>query len=243
MFNRRYFYLILVAVILTELLLFLVVSTLNFEIDKKIGVVTYTAIPLFVITLMQLSRNLRLQRAAFIKDYVSRFFTDQFLYRTFHELIYTYDFKTFNEVKKIYKEKNLAKVEETPFFEAFSDLQKERKEGSRLYHPRLFQGSPEERHLDALLGYFDVMAYYYAKGFLHIEDIVGSVGYYLAVIGEREVIKEYMKLNEEAWQDPNYQKMGITPPFGYLRRLLEDIQEYNEKFANRIKKLQRIHFH
>jgi hypothetical protein len=216
----------------------LAARTFGIEADLRVGIAAFTATPLFVITLLELARNLRLQRAAFIKDYVSQFFINPQLYQTFHELIYTYPNSLFERVDKIRQDQKLD-VCDKPVFQPFQELQGDRSIGARLYHPRLFQSSIEERRLDALLGYFDVIAYYYAKGFLRIEDIAGSVGYFLSVMGARNVISDYMKLNQEAWSSPDYNRsMGATPPFAYLNRLLEDIKHYNERFDKDIKRLQ-----
>ena len=237
MFSRQYFIWIIAAVLGTEAVLFVVVSLAGLQPDIKVGVAAYTATPLFVVTLMELARNLRLQRAAFIKDYVSQFFTDTNLYQTFHDLIYTYPTSVLEKIDQLRVKKKLDKAAR-PVFDPFASLQGDREVGSRFYHPRLFQGSPEERRLDALLGYFDVIAYYYAKGFLRIEDIAGSIGYFLAVMRARAVIAEYMRLTEEAWHSEEYRRMGSTPPFAYLRRLLDDINQYDKRFESRIKKLQ-----
>lgn len=239
MYGRSYYVWVVVAVLATELLIFTIMRLLGLEFDLKVGVAAFTATPLFVVTLMELGRNLRLQRAAFIKDYVSQFFTNPDLYQSFHDLIYTYRDSDFEKLEKIRVEQKLDSKDK-PVFDAFTPLQGSREIGSRFYHPRLFQGSPEERRLDSLLGYFDVIAYYYAKGYLRIEDIVGSVGYFLAVMKARGVICHYMRLNREAWNNADYNKeMGVTPPFSYLNRLLDDIKTYNERFVADIEKLQK----
>jgi predicted outer membrane lipoprotein len=238
MFGKTYYAWVIGAVLASEMAIITAIRFLRLEPDVKVGIVTFTAIPLLLITVMELGRNLRLQRAAFIKDYISQFFTNVDLYQTFHELIYDYTDVRFEKVESIRKEQHLDN-QEKPVFAPFESLQGGRQTGSRLYHPRLFQGSPEERRLDALLGYFDVIAYYYAKGYLRIEDIVGSVGYFLAVMKARKVVSDYLKANREAWMNPEYNSsMGVTPPFAYLQRLLDDIQEYNARFERRIKVLQ-----
>jgi hypothetical protein len=237
MFKNTYFAWLLAAVAITELLLLGIVSAFKLKPDVQVGITAYTATPLFVVTLMELARSIRLQRAAFIKDYISRFFTDKELYQTFHELIYSYPDSAFEKIEKIRADQQLDKAER-PVFDAFTQMQGERQPGSRFYHPCLFQGSPEERKLDAFLGFFDVIAYYYARGFLRIEDIAGSVGYFLAVLRARKVVTEYMKLNDEAWRSPEYKTMGTTPPFSYLRRLLDDLDSYNRTFEGRIRKMQ-----
>ena len=237
MFDKAYYLWVVIAVLFTEAAIILTARFLGLETDVKVGIVAFTAIPLFVVTLMELGRNLRLQRAAFIKDYISQFFTNPELYQTFHELIYAFPNSLFERLETIRKDQNLDN-QDKPVFEPFKELQKDRAVGSRLYHPHLFQGSVEERRLDALLGYFDVIAYYYAKGYLRIEDIGGSVGYFLSVMRARKVVSDYMELNEEVWKLPEYKSMGVTPPFAYLRRLLDDIDKHNRRFEKQIKKLQ-----
>ncbi len=239
MFGKTYYAWVVGAVLASETIILVIMRALRLEPDVKVGIATFTAVPLLVVTLMELGRNLRLQRAAFIKDYVSQFFTNVDLYQAFHELIYSYGNELFEEVDSIRKQQKLDR-EEKPVFEPFKELQKGREVGSRLYHPRLFQGSAEERRLDALLGYFDVIAYYYARGYLRIEDIVGSIGYFLAVLKARKVVEHYMNFNRETWkEDKEYSNtMGVTPPFSYLRRLLDDLHDYNKDSEDKIKKLQ-----
>ena len=241
MFGKTYFAWVVAAILASEIVILIAMRLLHLRPELTVGVATFTAVPLLVFTLMELGRNLRLQRAAFIKDYVSQFFTNGDLYQTFHELIYSYTNDLFEKIDAIKEEQKLGRSddEKRPLFEPFEDLQDGRPIGSRLYHPRLFQCSPEERRLDGLLGYFDVIAYYYAKGYLRIEDIAGSVGYFLAVIRARDVVADYLKLNREAWTKAEYNSsMGVTPPFAYLHRLLEDLDKYNRHSEARIKKLQ-----
>lgn len=110
-----------------------------------------------------------------------------------------------------------------------ANLQDGRKEGSRLYHPEKFQGSEEEKRLDSLLGYFNIVAYYYNRKVLSLNDINGSIGYYLMVMASRRVIKEYMNLIVASWekheQKQGYAKAyGIEQPLLDLKRLLDDLQ-------------------
>lgn len=213
--------------------------------DEKVGVATLTPLLLLIVTFMELRRNIGLQRAAFIKDYVSQFFTNPYLYQTFHELIYTYANPLFNKVDNIKKEKGLDELpfEQRPIFDPFMELQGERQAGSRLYHPAVFQGSPEEKRLDALLGYFDVVGYYRKEGYLRTEDIAGSIGYFLAVMSARRVIHDYLELNRKTWEDEINSTTGVTsvwatPPFAYLRDLLDQIESYNERVEKKNRKQQ-----
>jgi hypothetical protein len=213
-------------------ILFIGVYSGFLSFDHQISFFAFTTSSLFIINIFELNRNLRLQRAAFIKEYISQFFTHAELYQTFHELIYCYDNGKFDAIDQIMQETNLD-LKLLPVFKIFDSLQDGRTEGSRFYHPRLFQGSLEERRLDALLGYFDVIAYYHAKGYLRIEDIVGSVGYFLAVMKSRHVINSYMEYNREKWEEALYQQMGVNPPFNYLNEMLNHVDLYNENLKTK----------
>ena len=243
-FARAYNICLLVIILALEILLGIAIFSGYYAIDHSISVLTFTAIPLFGISLFELRRKLNLQRAAFIKEYVSQFFTHAELYRTFHELIYSYGNSTFEEVQRRVGSdvEKLRNSNPLPFFDLFEDLQKERKEGARIYHPALFQCSAEERRLDCLLGYFDVIAYYYGNGYLRIEDIAGSISYFLGVIRSRDVITAYFELNKKMWAEniEYYGKIGPTPPWNYLEKLLSDLDLYNKENKEKFKKLQQI---
>lgn len=183
----------------------------------------------FSVVIMQFLRKLTLDRAGFIENYISKFFIDETLITTFHDLIYTYDDDTFKQFDCIRIQQELDK-EKKPIFEPFSEFQAERKTGSRLYHPRLFQGSTEEMRLDALLGYFNVIAHRYTKGLLRLDDISGSIGYYLIVMHKRIVIREYLNLQESEWKTGGYEKFGRTPPMKHLRELMRDMYDKNKSF-------------
>src|SRR5687767_2106467 len=107
MFGKTYYLWLVLAVLLTEVTIAVAIKVIGAEIDLRVGVAAFTATPLFVVTLLELARNLRLQRAAFIKDYVSQFFINPHLYQTFHELIYTYPNSTFERLEHIRKEQKL----------------------------------------------------------------------------------------------------------------------------------------
>jgi hypothetical protein len=188
------------------------------------------------------STLLRQQRAAFVKDYVAKFYTEKELYGTFHDLVYTYSDTQFKQVQRISSEQNPKNhhfaPDEKPIFEWFDGLQGARTSGSRLYHPLLFQGSQEEQRLDRLLGYFDVIGYYYVNGFLEIGDVVGSLGYHLAVIADRDVIQEYLKIARTKWRDLPYEReMNAAVPFVYLTHLLRAVKSYNALNTQKINQL------
>ncbi len=215
----KYFYVFLFFVILLGVVSFCI---LKYCFDLRV-IDSIVPVLAFTLVIMQLARKLMLDRAAFVEDYISKFFMDQALYKAFHDLIYTYNDDKFKQVECI-RIKEQFDAEAKPVFKPFSDIDPERETGSRLYHPRLFQGSPEEMRLDAVLGYFNVIAYRYEKGLLRLDDISGSIGYWLLVMHDRMVIDEYLKFQEAEWEK-GYQKFGDRPPLTYLRKLMDDVHK------------------
>ena len=243
--NRSFLLWTILAVLATELGLAVTILLFRLEFDLKIGVTAFTATPLLVLAILQLARTLREQRAAFVRDYVSQFFTKSELYQAFHDLIYTYSTAKYQQVDSLARQAGLLQDDGEPVsvscargeFTFCESVQDGRAAGERLYHPALFQGSPEERKLDSLLGYFNVLAFYYVRGFIRLEDIAGSIGYFLAVMNSRHCVKEYIRLAENVWRRREYREtMGATRPFVYLKRLLADVDSYNKHYASRIEK-------
>ena len=102
--------------------------------------------------------------------------------------------------------------------------------GKRRYHPMFFQGSPEEKRLDRVLHHFDMIAYYWLQGTIHIKDISGVAGYHLGVIGTRRVIRYYLRLNDKRWPLlPYKQAVGGEPPFAQLADLLKELEKWQRK--------------
>ncbi len=229
LFGRYYSFYVL-GTILIVLGIYYYISSSTSQINDKIITAAFTGC-LFIITLFEFLRNQNLQKAAFIRDYISQFFLHAELYQTFHDLIYTYDNEKFKEVEKILKEKGLSgESPNKPIFKDFEHLQGDRLPGARLYHPAVFQYSPEERRLDALFGYFDVIAFYYDKGYLKIEDVVGSIGVFLTFMTARDVSRAYLGIVDDKWEnDPKFIASGVNQPFFYLKCLLKAVKKYNEK--------------
>lgn len=198
---------------------------------NSIGGALIVAIPtiaLFMAASVQLRKNSEHQRAAFLSQYISKIFTNKEFSDTFHYLVYTYEDEYFCRVKMKLKDDGIT-VEsgQKMMFQCLDALpfQDGREEGFRFYHPGMFQGSTEERRLDSLLGYFNIIAYYYKKEkLLSMNDINGSIGYHLTVIGEKAVIAEYMSIMEEGWKKGEYaEKFGMQEPFRDLKDLLRDL--------------------
>ena len=110
----------------------------------KVGLTAFTGVPLLLLAVIQIDRAIRLQRASFVKDYVSKFFIEKGLYENFHELIYTYSDKFFEQVDEA--------LQEVDGQDNKSDKTIQNGDTVRRYHPKTFQGSSEERKLDVILG-------------------------------------------------------------------------------------------
>lgn len=232
-FLRDHFFIsTLTTVVLAELALILFVEFTDAKPDMNVGIAAFTGIPLLVIGVFQLGRNLQLQRAEFVKEYISKFFTDSDLSENFHHLINNFLNDDFDMIDNIMRSEN-SNNRLKPVFDPFAYLNEGREVGRRLYHPEWFQGSEEERRLDSLFGYFDVIGYYQHRGLLHIEDIAGTIGFLLTVLREKKVVQRYLDyLEKETQRLAESGKVDLSdslPPFAYLHRLLDVFDKYNEK--------------
>ena len=130
-------------------------------------------------------------------------------------------------------EKGLDKLRED-MFQRLEPLQGNRVEGQRLYHPRLFQGSVEEKRLDSLLGYFNVIAYYYYSRpqTFTIKDLEGSIGFHIVSTCRNRAVAEYFAIINEVWENDRErltQLYGERKPFSYLQDLAKDLEKLREK--------------
>lgn len=191
--------------------------------DNKTSVAVFAILPPLIIGVVQLRNTLALQRATFIKDFISRLYTDKELSQAYHYLIYTYN-------DSIYKKFKSATPEEK------DKLQGVRTEGNRLYDPDSFQGGEEERRLDALLGYFDIVGYHYWTGALEIKDIARLLGYHLTILAKRDVIVDYLNAVPNYWKKVSGQTEAVGP-FRYLTVLLQDFVRFNEDEQGKIKRI------
>lgn len=177
---------------------------------------------------VQLRKNRESQRLAFLAEYVSKIFTDKDISDTYHYLVYTYTNSKFREVREKLKELNEEENTSAPdkhkkMYKCLECLQDGREEGLRFYHPGMFQGSVEEERLDSLLGYFNIIAYYYNENIVSIKDINGIIGYHITVIASRDVIKEYMNYIEANWTKFE-KRYGPQQPLHDLKTLLDKVQ-------------------
>lgn len=201
-----------------------------------------TGIPLFVITIVELINNQRVQTAGLVRSHISDFLSNPRLYGAFHELIYLYNDDVWKEVKKTVDKLHLDRDQENKTsdmrekaWEALDDINEGHSTGKRFYDPDFFQGSLEEQRLDSVLHYFDMLAYNFNKGLITIDDITGVSGYHLAVIDSRKVIEYYFERNINFWKKLPYEKMvGAEPPYKNLRELLKLIRTRNKKRTGQI---------
>jgi hypothetical protein len=167
-------------------------------------------------------------RSGLVKEFAAKLHTEESLSETFFYLVYCYSDKLYDDFKAATPEQKAA-------------MQKHRPEGRRLYDPAKFQGTEEERRLDALLGYLDVIAFHYRRGVLPMRDIAGSMGFHLQAIASRKVIVEYRNTTADTWWDKSsFQKdYKSVAPFGYLDNLLNDFKNFCKDHQNEIDKLKK----
>lgn len=232
--TSRFVLLGLACVIVAELSLWALVNCSVLTFKNEITFQAFTVIPLFLIAIVQLVYNGRLQKTDFLRDYAEEFFTNESLYSAFHQLVYTYTDTDFEAVQKAVSQKESADPSFSnharPVFFEITRTLGEDAPGSRLYHPRYFQGSAEERRLDMLIGYFDLLGYHYTRGFLPLNDIAGSIGHYLNILSKRAVIREMRKVYHDAIRDPKYaERNGRIRPFPFFEKLMTAIEKYNNE--------------
>jgi hypothetical protein len=232
--TKHFVFLGLLLVVLVELGLFFLSSRQLLKFGPEITIQTYTVIPLFILAILQLAYNGRLQKTDFLRNYSEEFFTNEALYSAFHQLVYTYRDSDFEKVEALITEHEAAKTlsDKTPR-PVFTSIQRSlgvEEIGCRLYHPKYFQGSPEERRLDMLIGYFDLLGYHHMRGYLSIEDIAGSLGHYLNMLSRRKVIQSLRAIYRDAVLDSDYAKHnGRIRPFYYFEELMRSIENFNSR--------------
>ena len=195
------------------------------QFDNKVQIGVFATLPLFVLTVLQIRQSIRLQKATFIKDFVAKLHTETELSQSFHSLVYGF-------TNSIYEDVRSGKLDPDT---------STRPEGLRPFNPDKFQGTEEERRLDALLGYFDIIGYHYHTGAIDMVEIAGVLGYQLAALSTRDVIREYLDSLPKYWAESSFSKRGpkAVAPFRYLTVLLTDFQKFNEKNAHIIESVNR----
>jgi hypothetical protein len=201
-----------------------------------------TLLPLFFMAIVQLVYNSHFQKSEFVRNYAEKFFTNEVLYVTFNELIYIYTNNDFKRVQKFIKDLPEEELAKRPVVIPTSTIGRDIGTGP-LYHPEYFQGSKEERRLDTLIGYFDLLGYHLMRGHISIEDIAGTLGYFLNIMSKREVISAlrtvYLRnrrvtIHSEDGSNPRVDIEdpdgdGSLPPFFYFDELIKAIDKYDKK--------------
>ena len=203
------------------------------EIKNQIDLFGLVGVPAFVITIWQLLRGHQIQSFDLVRSHMTGFLSNKALRSAFMELIYTYNDDDWNAVKAklpkaLNRESKKTSAMRENSWKALETLNIGRAEGRRLYDPDFFQGSEEEKRLDAVLHFFDVLAYGYRSKMISVADLAGVAGYHLTIIGSREVTTYFLKRNKEFWDNlPYRERVGAEPPFENLRVLLKAVKQYN----------------
>lgn len=196
------------------------------------------------VALLTLRRNSVVQQAEFVSDYISRFYTDDNLWNTYHQLIYRYWDERFKVVHEVATEKGYIQTMEDriksssnggsrPPVAIDNDLLKGALKDKGMegptYHPWIFQGCDEEKQIDALLGFLNGVDYYCAKGHIGVGEIYRHMGTHLLTLRSREVISEYFKVNDLAWETAKFQRhWGVQSATKPARDLLDCIKAYDD---------------
>jgi hypothetical protein len=206
--------------------------------DGKLDTAACITASLFAYGIVEIKSSIRLRRAAFVKEYIGSFYLNNELYSIFFELVYRYydvDFDVVNgEFNARYGGGKEPPLKDRPIQFIHGG---DRPVGTRYYHPKVFQRSEEECRLDRLLGYFDILGYYLHKGHIDVRDIATCLGYYIAILEERKVLKLYLDIVDKEWHNLPYQRnLGEKPPFRYVRRLLIAVRKFNDSVAAKASK-------
>jgi hypothetical protein len=214
--------------------------------DRKIEAVAFFTVAGFAIVVFQLWQGYAVQRAKFLTDYLAMIYTDKDLSGAFHDLVETYSDKIFEQVDQIataQKARETSEQNNAPVFDIFDTIQGPRLklEGQRYYHPDCFQGSEEERKLDGLIGYLDIVGYHYYYGLIRMKDLAAVLNYQLAALSSRKVIARYLKASGQGWWGTTAMgggAGGAPLPYLYFRNLLGDYVTNNEQHQARLTKEQ-----
>lgn len=210
-----------VAIIAIEAIALLFLYQGRLEFDNKAGLAVFGGLPVLVLGLIQLHSSGVIQRANLVKDLASKVHTDKELSETFHALIYLYTDKRYD----IYSH--------APQSER-AEQNRNKRDGLRFFTLDELEGSEEERRLDSFLGYIDIIGYHYTRGLIQMNDLAGVLGFHLATIQSRKVIKEYRESVHGFWQSGS--RIGVhygvnAAPLRHLDSLLSDYEMYCRKHA------------
>lgn len=229
------------------ILLFIILIISNFipydsfcSLSKDEPTILVGLIGAFVV-LLTLQRNSAVQRAEFISGYLSQFYTNSNLWKTYHELIYGYWDKYFNrtdtdtkieemkdETSERIKNPESYEGEFPPRDSRISLADDGRPETCPTYHPWLFQGSEEEGRINALLGFLNGVDYYCAKGLIGVGEVYRHIGPHLLILHSRKVMESYFEINDMEWKNRVRRgNKGVELATKRARNLLSCIEAYD----------------
>ncbi|WP_298956018.1 hypothetical protein [uncultured Methylobacterium sp.] len=166
-------------------------------------------------------------QANFVKDFASKFFEKIEFYGAWYDLIYTFENRVFRQIDDAVISGRIKNMSDLERFNV------DRKIGSRLWHPVLLQGTPEEARLDNLLGFLNVLGDYYDRGNLSSDEVGDATGYYLLGLANSEAFRAYLDAIAHGFSGMAQYKSGFgnsgvrnrygVPPFRHLCFLLNEI--------------------
>jgi hypothetical protein len=182
-----------------------------------------------------LEESVSLQRSLFVRGAIGEFINGP-MYDAFHDLVYSYRDTDWERVEALvgaqfggdaldrYVRSKDPNARQTAWT-AIAELNGSLSEGSRRYHPAFFQASEEERRLDQVLEYFNMIASYWTRHLLKDEDIEPLDSYILLLL-DRKAINYYLDYSAKIWQDEDeIRRREPTMPFLHLRGLLTSAGE------------------
>ena len=219
LFSRAVWFQVAASAILCSLLAIYVSSNYAAHWDPKISIASFVAIPAAVIAVAQLMISAQIQRASYIKDYALRFRTDKELSESFHYLVYRFGNDYYRDFIQSVKTPESQKV--------IDDAQAGLGPDLRFFNPKAAVGSPQERRLDNLLGFFDTLGYDLSRGLIHVRDVAGVFGYHLDHFIQRKVVQDYLAFVKEKWPELEtfHEQYKAPVPFRYFRHLLHQYAE------------------
>ncbi len=235
--NRQIVLSALGAIIVIESAFYILIVTENVGFDRRLSWTVLIAVPGFGLTILGLAQSVMLQRGAFVKDYIAQFFLKPELIGAWQDLIYNFDDDLFSEVERFVKENNLAAHKERPILLALDEEGIKRWGNVKIYYPYIFQGSEEEKRLDALMGYLNVIGYYHNRGLISTRDIYGSLGYFLLLLQDREAATLHRQMIKDEWgRQERYNRVVPHPPYSYMESLLDVLVKHRDRIRRRTQK-------
>ena len=219
----------LVAWMLLVVPAYFIVAPFFDEGVKKEHYTLLAALMAAAMALIQLRSQATTRRGQFVSEYLTKFYLDDALWRTYNELIYRYHDSFFEQVDiEAIKDGSIAKSIEDIKRGKAPDVPVQRTSSAAWYHPWTFQYSDRERRLDALFGYLRVIDYYCAKGLIGTGEVYRQLGTFLLTIADRKVVKQYIEVNEFAWSLGAYNRSkGVDSPMRGAKNLLDCVETYD----------------